>query len=71
MYAPGCAGRDLSCHLRVCSIRTDTKTLSEVAKGMFTLIKPNIDVNTARFENGKKGGRKRNLALLPPKMTIL
>ena len=35
------------------------KNLSEVAKGMFTLIKPNIDVNTARFENGKKGGRKR------------
>ena len=35
------------------------KTLSEVAKGMFTLIKPNIDVNTARFENGKKGGRKK------------
>lgn len=34
------------------------KNLSEVAKGMFTLIKPNIDVNTTRFENGKKGGRK-------------
>lgn len=34
------------------------KNLSEVAKGMFTLIKPNIDVNIARFENGKKGGRK-------------
>lgn len=34
------------------------KNLSEVAKGMYTLIKPNIDVNTTRFENGKKGGRK-------------
>lgn len=34
------------------------KNLSEVAKGMFTLIKPNIDVNTTRFESGKKGGRK-------------
>lgn len=34
------------------------KNLSDMAKGMFTLIKPNIDVNTARFENGKKGGRK-------------
>lgn len=33
------------------------KNLSEVAKGMFTLIKPNIDVNTARFENGKKGAQ--------------
>ncbi|MBD5200762.1 MAG: hypothetical protein HDS85_01760 [Bacteroidales bacterium] len=35
------------------------KNLSDVAKGMFTLIKPNIDVNTTRFENGKKGGRKK------------
>lgn len=35
------------------------KNLSEVAKGMFALIKPNIDVNTTRFENGKKGGRKK------------
>lgn len=34
------------------------KNLSELAKGMFTLIKPNIDVNTTRYENGKKGGRK-------------
>lgn len=36
------------------------KSLSDVAKGMFTLIKPNIDVNTARFVNGSKGGRKGN-----------
>lgn len=34
------------------------KNLSDMARGMFTLIKPNIDVNTSRFENGKKGGRK-------------
>lgn len=32
--------------------------LKPVAKGMFTLIKPNLDVNTVRYENGKKGGRK-------------
>lgn len=32
--------------------------LKPFAKGIFTLVKPNIDVNTARFENGKKGGRK-------------
>lgn len=32
--------------------------LKPFARGMFTLIKPNIDANTARFENGKKGGRK-------------
>lgn len=34
------------------------KNISDIAKGVFALIKPNIDVNTARFENGKKGGRK-------------
>ena len=34
------------------------KNLSDMARGMFTLIKPIIDVNTARYENGKKGGRK-------------
>ena len=32
--------------------------LKPFARGMFTLIKPNIDANTARYENGKKGGRK-------------
>lgn len=34
--------------------------LKPFAKGIFTLIKPNIDVNTARYENGKKGGRKKS-----------
>lgn len=34
------------------------ENLKPFAKGMFTLIKPNIDVNTFRYENGKKGGRK-------------
>lgn len=34
------------------------QALKPFANGIFTLIKPNIDVNTARFENGKKGGRK-------------
>ena len=38
------------------------KNLSEVARGMFLLIKPNIDVNTTRFENAKKGGRKPRTA---------
>lgn len=37
------------------------ENLKPFAKGMFTLIKPNIDVNTARFENGKKGGRKKHV----------
>lgn len=39
--------------------------LKPVAKGMFTLIKPNLDVNTARYENGKKGGRKPKKASAP------
>lgn len=34
------------------------KNLSEVAKGLFTLMKPIIDRNRTRVENGKKGGRK-------------
>lgn len=33
--------------------------LKPFAKGMFTLMKPNIDVNTTRYENGKKGGRRK------------
>lgn len=33
------------------------KNLSDMARGMFTLIKPNIDVNTTRYENGKKGAQ--------------
>ncbi|MBD5314600.1 MAG: hypothetical protein HDS08_00275 [Bacteroides sp.] len=37
--------------------------LKPVAKGMFTLIKPNLDVNTVRYENGKKGGRKPKKAV--------
>lgn len=43
------------------------KNLSEVAKGMFALIKPNIDVNTKRFENGKKGAHYGKLGGRPPK----
>lgn len=31
--------------------------LKPFAKGIFALVKPNIDVNTARFENGKKGAQ--------------
>lgn len=40
--------------------------LKPFAKGLFTLIKPNIDVNTARFVNGKKGGRKRTSSSKQP-----
>lgn len=43
------------------------KHISDIAKGIFTLIKPNIDTNTARFENGKKGARYGKLGGRPPK----
>ena len=33
------------------------KNLSEIAKGMFALIKPNIDTNTTRYINGQKGAQ--------------
>lgn len=32
--------------------------LKPFARGMFTVIKPNLDANIKRYENGKKGGRK-------------
>lgn len=34
------------------------ETLSKEAHGMFTLIRPMLDANIARFRNGKKGGRR-------------
>lgn len=34
--------------------------LSGSAKGIFKLIKPQIDANNRRFENGMKGGRPKN-----------
>ena len=35
-------------------------SLKPIARSIFTLIKPQIDVNNKRFENGKKGGRKKD-----------
>ena len=35
----------------------ETDNLKPVARSIFTLIKPQIDVNNKRFENGSKGGR--------------
>ena len=43
------------------------KNLSEIAKGVFILIKPNIDVNLSRRENGKKGGQYGKLGGRPRK----
>ncbi|MBD5332211.1 MAG: hypothetical protein HDR97_00460 [Bacteroides sp.] len=44
--------------------------LKPIAKGMFTLMKPNIDVNNTRFENGKKGGRKKSVKTQAPATQI-
>ena len=33
--------------------------LKGLSKSIFTLIKPQLEANNKRFENGKKGGRKR------------
>ena len=35
----------------------ETDNLKPVARSIFTLIKPQIDVNNKRFDNGCKGGR--------------
>lgn len=50
--------------------------LKPVAKALFTLMKPNIDVNNARFENGKKaaefgkrGGRPKKRTSTPEPYT--
>lgn len=41
--------------------------LKPVARGMFSLMKPVIDTNNKRFENGKKGASYGNLGGRPPK----
>lgn len=38
----------------------ETENLKPIARSVFTLMKPQIDVNNKRFENGKKGGRPKN-----------
>lgn len=35
----------------------ETEQLKPIARSIFTLIKPQIDKNNSRYENGKKGGR--------------
>lgn len=37
----------------------ETENLKPIARSVFTLMKPQIDVNNKRFENGKKGGRPK------------
>ncbi|MFK2002455.1 DUF6291 domain-containing protein [Bacteroides fragilis] len=38
----------------------EAENLKPVARSIFTLIKPQIDVNNKRFDNGCKGGRPKN-----------
>lgn len=51
-----------------------TEDLKPIARSIFTLIKPLIDRNNAKYENGKKGGRPKseskpnnNLTITKPK----
>ncbi len=43
----------------------EPEALKPFARGMFTVIKPNLDANIKRYENGKKGGRKPKKITLP------
>ena len=45
----------------------ETDNLKPVAKSIFTLIKPNLDANQKRYENGKNGGRPKNQTETKPK----
>lgn len=38
----------------------ETDNLKPIARSVFILMKPQIDVNNKRFENGKKGGRPKS-----------
>lgn len=38
----------------------ETESLKPIARSVFTLMKPQIDVNNKRFENGRKGGRPKS-----------
>ena len=38
----------------------ETENLKPIARSVFTLMKPQIDVNNKRFENGKRGGRPKS-----------
>ena len=40
------------------SLNYNEIVLEGIAKTIFTLIKPQIEANNKRFENGKKGGRR-------------
>lgn len=39
----------------------ETDNLKPISRSVFTLIKPQIDANNKRFENGRKGGRPKKV----------
>lgn len=45
----------------------ETENLKQIAKAMFTLIKPQLDANTRRYENGCKGAEHGKKGGRPPK----
>lgn len=45
----------------------EPKQLSDIAKGVFILVKPNIDTGISRYENGKKCAQYGKLGGRPPK----
>lgn len=45
----------------------EPKGLSDIARGVFLLVKPNIDASNTRYENGKKCAQYGKLGGRPPK----
>lgn len=45
----------------------EPKGLSDIAKGVFILVKPNIDASITRYENGRKCAQYGKLGGRPPK----
>ena len=52
------------------SLNQNEVELSGISKAIFTLIKPQLDANLKRYENGSKGGRpKKEETKTKPKIT--
>ena len=45
----------------------EPRGLSDIARGVFLLVKPNVDASNTRYENGKKCARYGKLGGRPPK----
>ena len=46
---------------------SETLTERSSARAVFKSVRPQIDVNNQRYENGKKGGRPKNQTITKPK----